>query len=256
MGLTLDGPCAPASSCIAHCFHDRKVSVAVCVQVCLAVSRVQLAPKHRPVSFLRVAVAVAEQEHLSACTTTAVPAHAVSTRRAAKPHPTIHARLIAATAQLPLPPSAHPPLESCGVCARSCARIRRAPSVRASRDTRTMSCTAAPRAAATTPPPKRRTRPPTRTGSAERRKSWMEESRCAEAWEARSYTAADMAAWASENDGPIAGLVEDVAGALERLECRRAGQDKGTGRHAISVRHASFGRSLSPVLVTACPQPT
>jgi hypothetical protein len=56
-----------------------------------------------------------------------------------------------------------------------------------------------------------------------------------------------MAGWASENDEPIAGLMEQVVGALERLECRSAGQHKGTIRDALSVRHASFGRSF-PVL--------
>ena len=62
------------------------------------------------------------------------------------------------------------------------------------------------------------------------------------AWEASSYTSADLAAWASENDRPIADMMEDVVHALERLECRSAGQDKGTDRDAFSVRHASFGR--------------
>lgn len=72
----------------------------------------------------------------------------------------------------------------------------------------------------------------------------MEESHYSKAWEARSYTSAHMAAWASENDEPTAGLMEDVVHTLERLECRSAGQDKGTDRHAFSVRHASFGRSF------------
>jgi hypothetical protein len=72
----------------------------------------------------------------------------------------------------------------------------------------------------------------------------MDESHCLKARETRSYTSADMAAWASENDEPIAGLMEDVVHTLERLECRSAGQDKETDRHAFSVRHASFGRSF------------
>ena len=83
--------------------------------------------------------------------------------------------------------------------------------------------------------------------------------RCSHAWGARSCSWADMAGWASENDEPIAGLMEQVVGALERLECRSsssssssAGQHKGTIRDALSVRHASFGRSF-PVLGYAFP---
>lgn len=72
----------------------------------------------------------------------------------------------------------------------------------------------------------------------------MNESHYLKAWETCSYTSADMAAWAPENEAPIAGLMEDVVHTLERLECRSAGQDKGTDRHAFSVRHASFGRSF------------
>lgn len=53
-----------------------------------------------------------------------------------------------------------------------------------------------------------------------------------------------MAAWASENDEPVAGLMEEVVYALDRLERRSAGQDKGTDRDALSVRHALFGRSF------------
>ena len=108
--------------------------------------------------------------------------------------------------------------------------------------------------------PTRRTQPYTRAGSAERRNSnsWEEEMRCSHAWGARSCSWADMAGWASENDEPIAGLMEQVVGALERLECRSssssssAGQHKGTIRDALSVRHASFGRSF-PVLGYAFP---
>jgi hypothetical protein len=106
---------------------------------------------------------------------------------------------------------------------------------------------------ATTPQlPRRRTPPSTRAGSAERRNSWEGEMRCSHAWGARSCSWADMAGWASENDEPIAGLMEQVVGALERLECRSAGQHKGTIRDALSVRHASFGRSF-PVLGYAFP---
>jgi hypothetical protein len=79
--------------------------------------------------------------------------------------------------------------------------------------------------------------------------------RCSHAWGARSCTWADMAGWASENDEPIAGLMEQVVGALERLECRSAGQHKGTIRDALSVRHASFGRSF-PGLDYAFPHRT
>jgi hypothetical protein len=64
------------------------------------------------------------------------------------------------------------------------------------------------------------------------------------AWETSSCTSADMAAWASENGEPIAGLMEDVVHALERLECRSAGQNKGTDRDALSVRHASVACSF------------
>lgn len=102
---------------------------------------------------------------------------------------------------------------------------------------------------ATTPQlPRQRTPPSTRAGSVERRNSnsnsWEEGMRCSHAWGARSCSWADMAGWASENDEPIAGLMEQVVGALERLECRSAGQHKGTIRDALSVRHASFGRSF------------
>jgi hypothetical protein len=61
-----------------------------------------------------------------------------------------------------------------------------------------------------------------------------------------------MAAWTSENDDPITGLLGDVVHTLDRLECRSAGQDKGTGRHAFSVRHAHLV-ALSPGLVTTSP---
>jgi hypothetical protein len=46
-----------------------------------------------------------------------------------------------------------------------------------------------------------------------------------------------MTAWASENDEPAAGPMEDICHALERLECRGAAQNKGTHRDAFSVRH-------------------
>lgn len=77
-----------------------------------------------------------------------------------------------------------------------------------------------------------------------------EELRCLKkTWDATSScgASADLAAWASENDEPmIAGLMDHVVYALERLECRSGpGQNKGTPRRdALSVRHAS---NLVPV---------
>lgn len=182
------------------------------------------AAKHRQTSFWRAAVL----DHLPACTTSAVKAHAVSTRPADLPTKSRPARSAPAARVLR------------SRRARPCAHLRRAPSVCASRDTRTMSPTTPPSAAAAAAHPTRqRTRPSARTGLVDGRKSWTAESHFWSAWERGHghYTPAAMAAWPSENDGPSAGRVDEVVCALDRLECRSAGQDKGTDRRTFSVRH-------------------
>jgi hypothetical protein len=54
------------------------------------------------------------------------------------------------------------------------------------------------------------------------------------AWDASSYTSGSMTAWESENDTPIADLMEDIIHALGRLERRDNGKRR-EGRSAISV---------------------
>jgi hypothetical protein len=96
-----------------------------------------------------------------------------------------------------------------------------------------MSPASSPRAADAAPSARRRTRPPSRTGSAESRKSWEAlDLQCA-TLEASSYTSGSVTAWESENDEPIAELMEDIFNALDRLERRDMG--KRAGRSALSV---------------------
>ncbi|KAJ8104768.1 hypothetical protein OPT61_g10578 [Boeremia exigua] len=93
---------------------------------------------------------------------------------------------------------------------------------------------------------RQKTRPCTKTDLAEGCKSRMEESRGSDVWEAGSCTSAGMAAWTSENDEPVAAMMENIVFALERLECR-AGLDKGTGRDALSYcDSATHSRLLPP----------
>jgi hypothetical protein len=119
--------------------------------------------------------------------------------------------------------------------ARSCAILRPASSVCASPGTRTMSPARSRRAADVAPSARRRTRPPSRTASVESSRSRKEqESQYMRAWDASSYTSGSMTAWESENDTPIADLMEDIIHALGRLERRDNGKRR-EGRSAISV---------------------
>jgi hypothetical protein len=84
------------------------------------------------------------------------------------------------------------------------------------------------RAADVAPSARRKIRPPSRTGSAESRRSWKEtEARHAHVWEANEYTQ-------SENDESIAEMMEDICHALERLGRRDHGR-KREGRSAFLV---------------------
>jgi hypothetical protein len=119
--------------------------------------------------------------------------------------------------------------------ARSCAILRRVLSVCASLDTRTMSPASSRRAADAAPFARRRTRAPSRTGSAESRRSRKEqEAQHGSAWEANVCTSGSVTAWESENDEPFAEMLEDVIHALDRLGRRNMGE-KRAGRSPISV---------------------
>jgi hypothetical protein len=54
------------------------------------------------------------------------------------------------------------------------------------------------------------------------------------AWGTGSYTAGSATAWESENDEPIAELMEDIFHALDRLDHRDTGKRR-EGVSAISV---------------------
>ena len=54
------------------------------------------------------------------------------------------------------------------------------------------------------------------------------------AWEASSYTSGSTTAWESENDEPIAELMEDIFHALDRLERRDTGTKRALSS-AVSV---------------------
>lgn len=90
-------------------------------------------------------------------------------------------------------------------------------------------------AADVAPSARRRTRPPSRTGSA---KGWRiekeQEPQHWSAWEASNYRSGSMTAWESENDEPMAEMLEDIFHALDRLG-RRDLEKRSADRSAISV---------------------
>jgi hypothetical protein len=135
---------------------------------------------------------------------------------------------------------------------RSCAYLHPVISVCASR-TRTMSPASSRRAAAAAPSARRRIRPLLRTGSAESgwdRKS--EDLKFSSAWDSSSYISGSTTAWESENDEPIAELMEDIFHALGRLECRDIG-GKSSSRSPVLVWQHRFVWSLLDVLVAFTP---
>lgn len=60
-----------------------------------------------------------------------------------------------------------------------------------------------------------RTRQPSRTGSDESRGNWKELE--AQTWSASSHMSESMTAWESENDEPIADMMDDIVLALNRI---------------------------------------
>ena len=54
------------------------------------------------------------------------------------------------------------------------------------------------------------------------------------AWETSSYISGGMSTWESENDEPMADMLQDMFHALDRLERRNNGK-RSAGRSAISV---------------------
>jgi hypothetical protein len=90
-------------------------------------------------------------------------------------------------------------------------------------------------AAAAAPSVRRRTRPLLRTGSAE--SGWDRKSgdlKFSSAWGLSSDASGSTTAWESENDEPIAELMDDILYALGRLERRDTGE-KRSSRNPISV---------------------
>jgi hypothetical protein len=91
------------------------------------------------------------------------------------------------------------------------------------------------RAADVAPFARRRTRPPSRTGSIESSTREKEQDlQYASVLEAADYMSGYIPTWVSENDEPMAEMMEDVFHALERLVRRDSGK-KQVGRSTISV---------------------
>lgn len=86
------------------------------------------------------------------------------------------------------------------------------------------------------PSPRRRTRPPSRTASAERRWSRKElESQYTNAWEARGYNSGSVMGCDSDDDEPVANVLDDVIHALDRLGRRGMGEKRAARGGAFSV---------------------